>query len=72
MISLKLDLEHMLQLRSGGSRVHRIDAHDSSKIPSDAPKHATRLAINENKGNSPTSKKSKRTIGYIRCTEIEG
>ena len=53
MISLKADLEHVLQLRSGRSRVHRIDVHDSSKIPSDAPKYATLPAINESKEKVP-------------------
>ena len=63
LISLKPDLEHVLQLRSGGSRVHCIDPHDSSKIPSDAPKHATHPVINENKGNSPTPKKFLELVG---------
>ena len=45
MISLKLNLKHVLQLRSGGSRVHRIDAHDSSRSPSNDPCDATRPEI---------------------------
>ena len=41
MIPLKLDLKHVLQLRSGGSRVHRINARNSLRSPSNDPRDAT-------------------------------
>ena len=45
MISLKIQLRHVFDLEIGGPRVHRIDAHDSSRRRSDALDAATRPVI---------------------------
>ena len=43
--SLKWELSHVFNLQSGGPRVHRIDARDSSRRRSDTPDADTRLVI---------------------------